>query len=205
MLDAESLTRFYSKSFNGEHAVSNPYLYLIGLVDSCSAADTLDKLDYATIRSYLEEGILTKVDRMSMAVSLEVRCPFLDNILADFVGTIPSRFKMQGRETKYILKKMAVAKGLVPSEIAHRKKQGFGAPLESWMRGSWKELTAQALDPVVSHGYTGLFDAEKVKRFLSDPYLYSNRLFALTVFVTWYRMYIDGQEEKAIAGASGLH
>jgi len=201
MLDAESLTGLYSQAFNGKHVVSNPYQYVTGFVDSCPAAETLDKLDYATIRSYLEEGILTKVDRMSMAVSLEVRCPLLDNILADFVGTIPSRFKMRGRETKYIFKKMAVAKSLVPPEIAHRKKQGFGAPLESWMQGSWKELTAQALDPVVSRGYTGLFDAETVKRFLSDPYLHSNRLFALTVFVTWYRMYIDGQEEKATAGA----
>jgi asparagine synthase (glutamine-hydrolysing) len=205
MLGTESLTGLYSQSVKREHAVSNAYGYLTGLVESCPATDALDKLDYATIRSYLEEGILTKVDRMSMAVSLEVRCPLLDNVLADFVGTIPSRFKMRGRETKYIFKKMAVAKNLVPQEIAHRKKQGFGAPLESWMQGSWKELTVQALDPIVSHGYTGLFDREKVKHFLDDPYLYSNRLFALTVFVTWYRMYLDGQKENAIAGASASH
>jgi asparagine synthase (glutamine-hydrolysing) len=205
MMGTDALARLYSRTFNREHVVSNTLGYLSGLVESCPATDTLDRLDYATIRSYLEEGILTKVDRMSMAVSLEVRCPLLDNVLADFVGTIPSHFKMRGRETKYILKKMAIAKNLVPRAIVHRKKQGFGAPLESWMRGSWKELTAQALDPVVSHGYTGLFDAEKVKHFLDDPYLYSNRLFALTVFVTWYRMYIDGQKEKAIAGASASH
>jgi len=204
MLDTKALTELYSQSFNREHTVSNAYGYLTGLVESCPATDALDRLDYATIRSYLEEGILTKVDRMSMAVSLEVRCPLLDHVLADFVGTIPSRFKMRGRETKYVFKKMAVAKNLVPREIAHRKKQGFGAPLESWMQGSWKELTAQALDPVVSGGYTGLFDRERVKHFLDDPYLYSNRLFALTVFVMWYRMYIDGQKEKAIAGASAL-
>ncbi|HUI00833.1 MAG TPA: asparagine synthase (glutamine-hydrolyzing) [Nitrososphaerales archaeon] len=204
MLDTASLRGLYSESFNKAHLVSDAYGYLVDLVNSSQAPDTIDRLDYATIKGYLEEGILTKVDRMSMAVSLEVRCPLLDHELAELVGTIPSRFKMRGRQTKYIFKKMAVQKELVPREIAYRRKQGFGAPLESWSKGSWRDLMSQALDPVVSNNYTGLFDGATVKKFLGDPYLYSNRLFALTVFVYWYRMYIEEQGEKAVTGASRL-
>ena len=62
-----------------------------------------------------------------MAVSLEVRCPLLDNVLADFVGTIPSHFKLRDKETKYIFKKMAVKKRLIPREIALRKKDNAAA------------------------------------------------------------------------------
>ena len=168
----------------------------------CPSKDPLDVVDYATVRGYLEEDILVKVDRMSMAVSLEVRCPLLDQELASLVERIPSHMKMRNRETKHIFKKMAVKKGLIPKEIALRSKQGFGAPIESWMKAEWKEMVAQTLDSVITKNYTGLFDAQHVKSLVSKPYVNSNKIFALMTFVMWYRMYVE--EERVSAPREGV-
>ena len=116
-----------------------------------------------------------------------------------FVGLverIPSRLKMNEHTTKYILKKMVGKKNLIPSSIAFRKKQGFGAPIDTWFRGSWREMTAQLLDPIVSDNYNGLFDREHVRRMLDEPYLKSSRLFALTTFILWYKSYIEGDKSR---------
>ena len=189
--DSTGLERLYAKSHLARHKPVDTYSYVRELMANCPSQDGLDRVDYATVRSYLEEDILVKVDRMSMAVSLEARCPLLDQRLADLVATIPSRMKMNGRMTKYIFKRMAVKKGLIPREIATRKKQGFGAPIESWMQKEWKEIVPQVLDPVVSKGYTGLLDRDEVRSLIQDPYLNSSKLFALVTFVMWYRLYIE--------------
>jgi asparagine synthase (glutamine-hydrolysing) len=190
--DSQGLRNLYSKEHLSRHGVGDAYGYYLKLMSGCtSSKDPLDIVDYATIRGYLEEDILVKVDRMSMAVSLEARCPLLDQGLASLVEKIPSSLKIKGRETKYIFKKMAVKKGLIPREIAMRKKQGFGAPIESWMQKEWKEVVPQMLDPIVAKGYTGIFDREAVRSLMEDPYVNSSKLFALITFVLWYRIYVD--------------
>lgn len=191
MNDERGLRRLYSSEFLSDHTPVDTYSYLRTFLSRCSALDLLSAVDYATIRGYLEEDILTKVDRMSMAVSLEVRCPLLDQELVSLVERIPSRLKMNGHTTKYILKKMVVKKNLIPANIALRKKQGFGAPIDSWFNGSWKEMTAQLLDPVVTSNYTGIFDRQYVRKLMAEPYLNSSRLFALTTFILWHKAYLD--------------
>ncbi len=191
LLDEGGLRGLYSKERLAAQPVARTYEYYGNLMRDCPSKDPLDVVDYATVRGYLEEDILVKVDRMSMAVSLEVRCPLLDQELVTLVERMPSNLKIRGRESKYIFKKMAVKKGLIPKEIAFRKKQGFGAPIESWMQRQWKEVVSSALDPVVTKGYTGMFDREKVQSLMEDPYLNSNKLFSLVVFVTWYKMYVE--------------
>lgn len=108
------------------------------------ANNLVDKsLEFYT-RIYLQDDILTKVDRSSMLVSLEVRAPFLDNDLVEFARTLPHHFKYRNGQTKYILKK-ALA-DLLPAEILHRTKQGFGIPLGKWLR-EWKELPLAVVRP----------------------------------------------------------
>ena len=190
--DPEGLRNLYSKEHLSRHAITDTYDYYLRLAKGCATSrDPLDVMDYATVRGYLEEDILAKVDRMSMAVSLEARCPLLDQEVTALVERIPSRLKMHNRETKYIFKKMAVKKGLIPKEIALRKKQGFGAPIASWMQKEWKEVVPQILDPVVTKGYTGLFDRERVNSYVDDPYLNSGKLFTIVTFVLWYQMYVE--------------
>jgi asparagine synthase (glutamine-hydrolysing) len=191
--DPAGLRSLYSQGYLKAHVPVNTYSYLQDFINRCAGADELDAIDYATIRSYLEEDILVKVDRMSMAVSLEARCPLLDQDLASLIERIPSNLKMNGRATKYIFKKMAGEKELIPRAIAMRKKQGFGAPIESWMKGEWKEMVGQVLDPLVTKSYTGLFDSDRVRSLMSNPYVNSNKLFSLVTFVLWHRMYVDGE------------
>ena len=191
LYDPPGLRGLYSRDFLKAHEPVNTYSYLTDLIKACPGGDSLDAIDYATIRGYLEEDILVKVDRMSMAVSLEARCPLLDQNLANLIETIPSNLKINGTRTKYIFKKMAVKKGLIPREIAMRKKQGFGAPIESWMRKEWKDMVPQLLDPIISKNYTGIFDAQSVKSIIAEPYLNSSKIFALITFVIWYRMYVE--------------
>jgi asparagine synthase (glutamine-hydrolysing) len=190
----QGLKRLYSDELLSHHTPVQTYSYLRDFLNRYSSSDPLIALDYATIKGYLEEDILPKVDRMSMAVSLEVRCPLLDQELVALVERIPPWLKMKGHTKKYIMKKMVVKRKLLPSSIALRKKQGFGAPIDSWFKDSWKQFSAQLLDPIVSSNYTGLFDRQYVRRLLDEPYLNSSRLFALITFVLWYKEYMERAE-----------
>jgi asparagine synthase (glutamine-hydrolysing) len=89
--------------------------------------DPVARAQYVDIKTYLTDDILTKVDRASMAVSLEVRCPLLDHRLMALAARIPSKLKLRGREGKYIFKR--AISSLVPPEILRRRKQGFVVPL----------------------------------------------------------------------------
>ena len=88
---------------------------------------------------------------------------------------------------------MAVKKGLIPKEIATRRKQGFAPSMGLWMQNEWKEIAEQVLDPVVSRNYTGIFDPRYVQSVLTQPYLNSNEIFCMMTFVIWHRIYIDNE------------
>ncbi len=107
------------------------YSEAIAAWDACPSDSVVDKtLDFYT-RFYLPDGILTKTDRASMAVGLEVRSPFLANGVADFAQRLPADVKLKGRTTKWILKQ--ALKDRLPSDILYRKKKGFGIPLARWL------------------------------------------------------------------------
>ncbi|MBZ6076256.1 asparagine synthase (glutamine-hydrolyzing) [Microvirga puerhi] len=99
--------------------------------ENCKQDNLLDRTMQFYTKLYLQDDILTKVDRSSMMHSVEARSPFLDNDLVDFVRRIPSRYKLRGNETKFILKK-AVAP-LLPRDVVYRPKKGFGVPIGQWM------------------------------------------------------------------------
>lgn len=111
--------------------------------DRADTSDLLSKIQYLDIKTYLPEDILTKVDRASMAVSLEVRAPLLDHKLMETAARIPSRLKLNNGVGKFIFKK-AMA-GVLPKQIIERKKQGFAIPLANWFRRELRELTEQSL------------------------------------------------------------
>jgi len=107
--------------------------------------DRMTLLQYLDLKLYLQESILVKVDRASMACSLEVRAPFLDHELVEFVMGLPSRWKLKGLASKYLLKK--AMKTVLPEEVIQRKKKGFGVPIAKWVKGPLKELFSDMLDP----------------------------------------------------------
>jgi asparagine synthase (glutamine-hydrolysing) len=100
--------------------------------DAARATSTVDRsLEFYT-RFYLQDSVLAKVDRASMAVALEVRAPFLDNDLVEFVRRLPHRFKYRSGTTKYLLKR--ALRGVVPDQILARRKQGFAVPIGAWLK-----------------------------------------------------------------------
>ncbi|NLE01542.1 MAG: asparagine synthase (glutamine-hydrolyzing) [Fibrobacter sp.] len=105
-----------------------------------SEVEELDMISqhlYVDVKTWLADDILVKVDRASMACSLEVRCPFLDNTLVEYVAGIPSHLKIKNGSNKYILKK--ALEGIVPERTRKKKKSGFGAPVSTWLQTSTLE------------------------------------------------------------------
>ena len=117
--------------------------------DRCPSSDPIERVIAYYIRFYLQEDILVKVDRASMLNSLEVRAPFLDCELVDFLRRLPSDCKLRGGTTKWILRR--VAERLLPSEIVTRSKQGFGVPIGQWFVDN--ALPQPQLDHAVNAGF----------------------------------------------------
>ncbi|MCP9493820.1 MAG: asparagine synthase (glutamine-hydrolyzing) [Pyrinomonadaceae bacterium MAG19_C2-C3] len=118
-----------------------------------TSGDAVDALLYLDSKTYLVGDILTKVDRMTMANSLEARVPLLDHKLIDFVTRIPSKMKLRDGVTKYILKKAAAS--FVPREILHRPKQGFGVPIDQWINNALRDQIRDTItgQPARARGY----------------------------------------------------
>jgi asparagine synthase (glutamine-hydrolysing) len=111
----------------------SPYDLFRNYLTHSPALDPLSKVQYLDAKTYLPGDILTKVDRMSMLTSLEVRAPFLDHVFAEWAVQLSPRWKMRFGELKYILKKLAERLG-VPKQVIYRRKQGFSMPLVHWLR-----------------------------------------------------------------------
>ena len=152
--------------------------------------DRLTLLQYLDLRLYLQEAILVKVDRASMACSLEVRAPFLDYELVEFVMGLPSRLKLRGFTTKYILKK-AMEK-ILPQKVINRPKKGFGVPIAKWVKGPLKGLFNDLLS-VRRIRQEGFLNPEYVAQLLQDHL--SNKkdnrkqLWTLLVWELWLNRY----------------
>jgi len=156
-----------------------------------AAADTEDPLSqaqYADIKTYLPGDILTKVDRASMAVSLEVRAPLLDHRIGEWAGALPPSLRLHGQTGKYILKK--TFEPLVPGDILYRPKKGFAVPVCGWFRGPLRQRIRDAVTSPLM-GDTGLFDMDFLHR-LVDEHISGRRdhaavLWALLMFESFLR------------------
>jgi len=127
--------------------------------------DGFDRFLLFDQRYYLPDDILYKVDRMSMAHSMEVRPPFLDHRIVEFAAALPESYKVRGSELKFILRKLM--KGKLPRSILYRKKSGFDIPAHDWFRGLLKPLL---LDTVTEAAVeqTGLFRWQGVEAVIRD-------------------------------------
>jgi len=148
--------------------------------------------------TYLPEDVLTKVDRTSMAHSIESRVPLLDNHVITFALSLPASLKIRNGRRKHVLKEMAST--LLPPDVLDRRKQGFGVPLGTWFRGNLRELFADTLlsERSLQRGY---FQASFVRRIL-DEHLsgkrdHTLRLWQLVVFERWLQQYVDSPASTA--------
>jgi asparagine synthase (glutamine-hydrolysing) len=142
--------------------------------------------------TYLPEDVLTKVDRMSMAHSIESRVPLLDNQVIDFAASLPAAFKINNGRCKHVLKEVAAT--FLPRATLDRRKQGFGVPLGSWFRGNLRDLFADTLlsDSSLQRGYfQPIFVRQLVDEHLAGRRDHTLRLWQLVVFERWHRLYAD--------------
>ena len=157
------------------------------LLEICDAQNEIEQMQFLDLNYYLAEDILTKVDRASMAVSLEVRAPFLDPRVAEFAAQIPLEYKLKGNKGKYILKK--AMENLLPKNILHRPKKGFGIPIADWLKNRLNPLMHDLLAPDKLKNQ-GLFDAEFVSKLMreheTNAASHHKQLWTLLIFQLWH-------------------
>ena len=155
-------------------------------------ADPLWSQEYADIKTFLVDDVLVKVDRMSMAHSLEARTPFLDYRVVEFAARVPSPQKMRGLETKWLLKRCMEKK--LPHDILYRKKEGFSIPMKNWLKQELRPLMEDTLskDRIKKDG---LFNEEYVETLKSDHLSgrvnNAHQLWSLMVFSFWKDKYLN--------------
>jgi len=154
--------------------------------------DLLNRQLYADFQIFLADDILVKVDRMSMATSLEARAPFLDRDVVELAFRIPGRLKLKGSTRKHILKQ--AMKGILPPSILHRRKEGFSIPMKNWLRHELRPLMRELLSEE-RIGRRGLFRWEAIERrvaeHLSGRANHAHQLFPLMVFERWAEEFLD--------------
>ena len=148
--------------------------------------DPINRELYADLRVYLADDILVKVDRMSMATSLETRAPFLDTDVMELAFSIPGDLKVRGAARKHILK--AALRDVVPADILARRKEGFSMPMKNWLRRELQPLMRDLLsDDRVRR--RGLFEPREVARLVTEHVdgraNHAHQLFSLMVFERW--------------------
>jgi asparagine synthase (glutamine-hydrolysing) len=156
----------------------------------CNSAEYLDHLLHVDMGLWLPDDLLTKVDRATMAHSLEARVPYLDHRFVEFCARLPASLKIQGRTHKYLLKR--VAEQYLPHSIVHRGKHGFVMPLSEWLAGRLApEIRSNLLDGGLDR--RGIFRSDFLARLVdehcSERRNHAGRLWSLLILERWFRRY----------------
>jgi asparagine synthase (glutamine-hydrolysing) len=166
---------------------SDVYKEAKDLLKITDAQSEIEQMQFLDMNFYMAEDILTKVDRASMAVSLEVRAPFLDPRIAEYAASLPLEYKLKGNKGKYILKK--AVEDLLPRNILKRPKKGFGIPIAEWLKGRLNPLLHDLLAPDRLKRQE-LFNANFVQKLIREHETnvasHHKQLWTLLVFQLWY-------------------
>jgi asparagine synthase (glutamine-hydrolysing) len=166
------------------------------------ARSRLDRLIYLYATTYLQDDILVKIDRASMASSLEVRAPFLDVELVEFLGRVPAGLKLRRFDTKHLLKRAMAA--ALPPGIATRPKKGFGIPIATWFKNELRESLRDELSRARLEAQ-GIFDPVEVDRVVTEHLSgrrdHRKQLWTLFVFQLWHRRWVEERSSRPPAGA----
>ena len=190
--DEPLLDRIYSPDLKRQLRGHDSSEYLLRLLARADGADFVDRINYADLHSYLPHNILRYSDRMSMAHGLEIRCPFTDHKLIEFLARVPWQRKLCGKQTKCLLRQ--AAQNWLPASVLERGKMGLNPPMGLWLRGHLRPLLSEYLAPeqIKRRGY---FDpdvvAELVRDLMTQRRDYSLHLWALICFEEWHRQYLD--------------
>lgn len=169
------------------------YGHITRLRDRCNEMDPVNQALFIDTHSYLVDNCLVKVDRMSMAASLETRVPFLDPTLIKSAFRMPGELKLNGTETKPLLKQLAAER--VPHDCVYRNKEGFSIPIKQWLANEFRGLVDHYLN---NHRIRtqGVFNPARIEQLIAEHLAnkanHSHRLWALIMFQAWYDRWFEG-------------
>jgi len=193
VLSEQEKRELYVPAIRDALADTSTALHLRHAFDHLTAQDPLNRILEAEFGGIFADQVLTFVDRLSMAHALEVRSPFLDTDVVEYVASLPGRLKICNGETKHLLKKAALR--YFPEEMIRRPKEGFLMPITAWLLGHLQPWVRETLSPERLRLH-GLFDSERVQRLvdrLREPgadYVAVNRVLVLAIFQEWYELYL---------------
>jgi asparagine synthase (glutamine-hydrolysing) len=197
----EMRSRLYAADLDGY--LEDPYRVFERQFAECRGKGMLSRLQYVDLRVYLPDDILVKVDRMSMANSLEVRDPLMDHKLVEFAATIPPELHLRRLCKKYLLKR-AMAHRL-PRQVINRKKGGFNVPIPSWLRHDLRDYVRDVLSEKRLREQ-GFFNPAVVQELIREHGEmradWSRNIWGLLVFSLWYEHYGSG---RSAAGTAPAH
>ncbi len=193
MFEPDVKPHLYTPDFASAVGGADALARLRGFYGECRSGDPLDRSMYVDAQTYMIDDVLTKVDRMSMAVSLEAREPLLDHKLLEFAARVPSPLKFRNGQSKYLLRR--VLQRRIPASILERRKQGFAAPIAEWLRGPLASMTGSLL---LDRRFKerGLFNQREVSRMWDEHRTgrrdHCHRLWQLLMLELWFRQFVDG-------------
>jgi asparagine synthase (glutamine-hydrolysing) len=191
----------YTPDFSDAVRDSDPFAGFRLAYLGCPSDDPLDRALYVDVKTYLVDDILTKVDKMSMAVALEARVPLLDHKLLEFAATVPVALKLKNGRSKYLLRRLLERR--VPRSIVDRPKHGFEAPIGEWLRGPLAPMVDDLLDRRLAS--RGIFDRQTITRFWREHRSglrdHRHRLWSVVMLELWFRQFVDGGAHRAAAAA----
>jgi|TARA_B100002003_G_C14146129_1_gene551078 asparagine synthase (glutamine-hydrolysing) len=191
-LDAGAKQRFYTPALQAALVDSDVYAPIRRHLRGAHTDDLLNRQLYADVQVYLADDILVKVDRMSMAASLETRAPFLDVDVMELAFSMPGHLKIRHGERKFVLKQ--AMRNLLPESVLTRRKEGFSIPMKSWLRREWAPLMQDLLGPD-QVGRRGWFEPAQVTRrvdeHLAGRQNHAHLLFSLMVLERWAQASLD--------------
>jgi asparagine synthase (glutamine-hydrolysing) len=191
LFHADEISRLFRHEALEQLAACEPWAESLSSLQKDGGSDWISAAQYCDLNNYLPLDVLTKVDRMTMAHSIEARPPLLDHHIVEFAATVPSRLRLRDGTTKYLFKQ--AMRGILPDEIIDRPKHGFAVPLHAWFRG---ELSGFARDLLLSERcrHRGLFNVEYLEQLLRlnergrDVGL---QLWTVASFELWCQRFLD--------------
>ena len=191
-LDVGAKQRLYTPTLQTALMDSDVYAPIRRQLRGAHTDDLLNRQLYTDLQIYLADDILVKVDRMSMATSLETRAPFLDVDVMELAFSMPGHLKIRSGERKYVLKR--AMKDLLPESVLTRRKEGFSIPMKSWLRREWAPMMQDLLGPdrVGRRGWLEPAQVtRRVREHLEGTQNHAHLLFSLMVLERWAQAFLD--------------
>ncbi len=188
--DEDQNNRLFNDQFKAR-ALFDPFRTVRKYFEQCDTSDRINREIYLDMRYMMTDSVLMKVDKMSMASSLEVRVPLLDHLFVEFMASLPGNWKLKGMKTKYVFR--SALDGLLPDNIVNRGKQGYSLPVKHLLRGEMKEYMVTLLNesPIIRENMHIEFVNRLIKEHSDMVHNHNHVLWALINIAIWHNRFFE--------------